>query len=444
MSADGDSDTQSEQLADITQSIVALANMDFARTPSIRGNGALDAVAAGLIALDEELQESVVAREEAEQANEAKIQFLANMNHEFRTPLTTILGSVELLREMELDSAQRSVLQRVESAGNLLHRLVVDLLDVSSIEAGTLRIKSEAFKVNDVIVRVTNTFSNLAKQKGLGFYNERVGFGDNDVVMGDADRLEQVLNNLLENALKYTSEGQVLISSQLRNEDSFLVLTVVVEDTGLGISVEEQGQIFEQFTIGDSSFKRRNSGAGLGLSISRGLMQSMGGSIGVESQLGKGSRFTIELKMPVATIEITGSQDPDEYLKTQFVGCHVLVVDDTEILQMVAKEMLQLLGCTVEVASTGMKALELVAAHDFNLILMDCQMPLMDGLETTSRLLESHPERDLRIVAISAYTSHQDRLNSLEAGMVSHLEKPFNLQELSSTVRDWASAFDGD
>ncbi len=162
----------------------------------------------------------------------------------------------------------------------------------------------------------------------------------------------------------------------------------------------------------------------------------------VVSPLGKGSRFTAKPDLRAGSIEATGCNEPDDSSKNQYVGCRVLVVDDTATLRMVAKELLQLLGCIVEVADSGMKALELVAVHNYNLILMDCQMPLMDGLEAACRLLEINPE--LRIVAISAHVSHQDRLNSLKAGMVSHLEKPFSLRDLSGAVKDWASGFDGD
>jgi signal transduction histidine kinase/CheY-like chemotaxis protein len=439
MSDDSVAAQQAQQLSEITDSIIALARLDFSSPPPVRGTGALDAVAAGLMALGEELQASVLARKEAEDANEAKTRFLANMSHELRTPLTTILGNSELLQNTQLDDEQTLMIERVQQAGGMLMRLITDVLDFSKIQAGTLRIESEPFRLRDTLDSVLEQHRLPAKAKGLRLLSDLDDLDDLHV-QGDRHRVEQVLCNLLSNAIKYTQSGEVVLTTQSQREGEVLHLTVSVRDTGSGISEDRLEQIFERFATGDASIRRRQSGAGLGLSISRSLVLSMGGSLTVESTLKQGSTFTINL--PLRVLDAIVEPSPAQRDISQH-DMHILVVDDTELVRQVTADMLKVLGCQVTVASSGQEAMAKIAFSDFDLILMDCQMPLMDGLETTRRLIELYPERNLNIVAITAHSTARDREMSLHAGMMAHLNKPYSLEQLEQLITTVESSADG-
>jgi CheY-like chemotaxis protein/anti-sigma regulatory factor (Ser/Thr protein kinase) len=252
--------------------------------------------------------------------------------------------------------------------------------------------------------------------------------------------VEQVLSNLLSNAIKYTQSGEVALTTQSQREGGLLKLTVSVRDTGSGISEDRLEQIFDRFTTGDASIRRRQSGAGLGLSISRSLVLSMGGTLTVESTLKHGSTFKVYLAMRVVdTIEAPIKV----HHRIRQHDMHILVVDDTELVRQVTADMLEALGCQVTVASSGQEALAKIAFSDFDLILMDCQMPLMDGLETTRRLIDLYPERKLKIVAITAHSTARDKRMSEHAGMIAHLNKPYSLEQLEQLITTVESSAGG-
>jgi len=419
-----------DQLEEITNSLVKMAGLDFSSPPIIRGAGPMDAVAAGLLALGEELQSSVVAREEAEKANEAKARFLANMSHELRTPLTAVLASAELLRFTALDAKQDVLVRRVLAASSMLQRLIMDVLDFAKIEAGELAIGFDPFKVADVLGRVVWQFEDVATAKGLAFLVDH-GRLHEGFVFGDAQRVEQVLGNLVANAIKFTDTGSVRLITRSRVLNGVLELRFEIADTGKGMSEETQAHIFEGFVIGDSSNRRRHAGAGLGLSIVHGLVEQMDGDLTVETEVGVGSTFVLKLKFPIAAtaeapVMVHELLDP--------VTCRVLIVDDNQMIREVTTEMLRSQGCEVHAVSSGARALTTVAEREFDLILMDCQMPRMDGLEATRILLGRYPERGLFIVAITAHSSAQDQKMSLDAGMRHHINKPFTMDGLRSVV----------
>lgn len=420
--------SEAQQLAEITDAIIGLAQLDFRTFPPIRGKGPLDAVAAGLKALGEELQASVVARHEAEKANEAKAEFLANMSHDFRTPLTIIMGNIDLLSNTSLSESQLRMIKQVKEAGDLLLRLITDVLDFSKIEAGTLKIEAHPFNLGASIASIIEQHRLLAEQKGLQLFMRRP-LADDTAVLGDRHRIEQVVSNLLSNAIKFTNQGQieVLMSTSLESlEEDRLLFSLTVRDTGIGIAPDSLERIFERFSTEDASIRRQQHGTGLGLSIARSLATSMGGSLSVESTLGRGSSFHLRLPMPITqAVQNNGGGFPSEY-----AAIKVLVVDDTAPVRDVTAEMLEALGCTASSAASGQEALNKVDQQDFDLILMDCQMPLMDGLETTRRMLALHPERDLQIVAITAHTTSHDEQKSKNAGMKAHLNKPYGIEQL--------------
>ena len=424
-----DQDAQEQQLADITASIIAMAQLDFSSPPPTRGDGPLDAVAVGLMALGEELQASVSAQHLAEKANEAKADFLANMSHELRTPLTTILGSAQLLADTQLNPEQTRHVQRVREASSLLQRLISDVLDFSKIEAGALSIEPHPFRLRDCLRRVIESHREPATTKNLRLTESWSQLPDIHV---RGNRIEQVLHNLVGNAVKYTQTGTIHLAAEIETSADQFQLTLDVQDSGPGIAPELSEKIFERFTMGDSSIRRRQSGAGLGLSISRSLVEAMGGTLTLDSEVGKGSIFRVRL-----TVE-NGEQSPPAHSRipdSNQTSCRVLVVDDTDLVRHVTADMLAALDCTVDVAESGHEAIAKVAFQDYDLILMDCQMPLMDGLETTQRLLDLNPERNLQIVAITAHSSPRDEQMSQDAGMVAHLTKPYNLHQLQTLIQ---------
>jgi signal transduction histidine kinase/ActR/RegA family two-component response regulator len=418
------------QLHEITESIISMAALDFSSPPQIHGSGPLDAVAAGLIALNEELKATVVARSEAESANETKSQFLANMSHELRTPLTSLMGGMELLAHSDLNDSQRHILTQMKWAGIRLLRLISDVLDFSKIEAGHLQFEHKPLRLRDSIATVIAQHLKQAKTKGLSLQSNHADLPDISV-LGDAQRIEQVLNNLVDNALKYTTQGKVCVETQLQIEDSRVAVVIRVTDTGPGIAHDLQNRLFERFTSGDSSVRRRTSGAGLGLSIARSLTESMKGQLTLKSEPPKGACFTLSLPFELAHQNAAWAS-PTEC--TPALHHHVLLVDDTPMVRTVTARMLEFLGCTVATAASGLEAIQIVGKEDFELILMDCQMPGMDGLETAERLLRLHPHRHLRIAAITAHAGPEDAVKVINSGMLGQLNKPFTLNEIEAFI----------
>ncbi len=423
------SDDSGRQLDEITRTIVAMARLDFSTEPPVFGTGPLDAVAVGLQALGEELQASVVAREEAEAANEAKSAFLANMSHELRTPLMTLLGNAELLLGESLTHRQYACLQNIRRAGQLLERLINDVLDVSKIAAGTFRIENKAFSLGDMLKRIAQTHCQEAELKGLVFRTDLQGIPE-EPVLGDRDRLEQVLHNLVGNAIKFTPSGTVDLCVRAESLPVGFHVEFGVEDTGIGIPEALQEQIFERFVSGDLSIRRQHNGAGLGLSIARSLVTEMGGGLSLHSVPGDGSRFTFGLLLKPSAAALPEGQT----VSPTSIPARVLVVDDNDLVRGTTLAMLEEIGCNPQAAASGKEAVEVLGNEDFDLILMDCQMPGLDGIQTTTRLLQRYPQRSFNIVAITAHSTPEDEQRSLDAGMRGHLNKPFTMGQLRSVL----------
>ncbi|WP_167576732.1 hybrid sensor histidine kinase/response regulator [Aeromonas taiwanensis] len=369
-------------------------------------------------------QELARARDEAETANRAKSQFLAMMTHEIRSPMNAVLGMLDLLQHGRLDAPQQTLIGHATHSAHLLQTIIDDVLDFSKIESHTLTLHCESFQPAELCRALVGPLQAQASAKGIGLYwhlDETVP----SRLQGDAVRLSQVIGNLLGNAVKFTAEGCVRLALTWQDDR----LRVSVSDTGIGISPEDQAQLFEPFYQVDSSATRRFSGSGLGLAICRRLVQLMGGDIRVQSSPGQGSCFWFEL--PGMATPCSPVADP----ASEGVGAldlDVLVVEDSPVNQLVVSLMLQKLACRVRVANNGLEALTLVGERRPDLILMDMRMPQMDGLEATRRLRELGCQ--VPIVALTANAMMEDRARCLAQGMDDFLAKPISLARLRNCL----------
>jgi signal transduction histidine kinase/ActR/RegA family two-component response regulator len=380
----------------------------------------------------------VRARDAADQASRAKAAFLANMSHEIRTPMNGIIGMTELTLRTQPTPLQRQYLSKIQDSADSLLRIINDILDFSKVDAGKLTLENNPFALDDVLRKVVQIVAPSAELKGLELIVDRAADVPN-LLSGDPVRLEQVLLNLVSNAVKFTPAGQVRIRVDLdeAGQDG-LRIRFAVRDSGIGMGADEMRGLFQPFSQCDESMARRFGGTGLGLAISKRLVELMDGRISVESVPGQGSTFTFTARFGCDRADHKAPPVHIDAEKLSLAGARVLVVEDNEINQIVASELLRAHGISVSTADTGVEALvRLRSGERFDLVFMDVQMPDMDGFEVT-RSLRAQPEgAALKIVAMTAYAMAGDRERCLAAGMDDYIAKPVSPADLEACLRRW-------
>ena len=383
------------------------------------------------------------AKEAAESASLAKSTFLANMSHELRTPMNAIMGMTNIALRTSNDHKLQDQLGKIDQASKHLLNVINDILDISKIEANRLVIEYCDFRLGSVIEGVLTMMAQRASDKGLKLLIDLPPGLGNQVLKGDPLRLEQILLNLLGNALKFTSQGSIkLVAKPIEDAEDFIFLRFDVVDTGMGIAAEVQSRLFSAFEQADNSMTRKYGGTGLGLAISKRLVEMMGGEIGLESALGQGSTFWFSirlLKNPTAALSSISAdkEGADVRLQREFSGAKILLAEDEPINQEVSLSLLEDAGLSVDVAEDGKIAVELAQRKRYDLILMDMQMPNLNGVDATRRIRANSLNRETPILAMTANAFEEDRQACLAAGMDDHIGKPVNPETLFKSVLVW-------
>ncbi len=388
------------------------------------------------------MEDLKVAQEAAEAASQAKQDFLANMSHEIRTPMNAIIGFSNLALKTGLDDKQRDYVRKIQQSGTHLLGIINDILDFSKIEAGKLSVEQTDFELAKVMENVANLVAEKATSKGLELVFA-VKEGTPNFLIGDPLRLGQILVNYANNAVKFTERGEITISAQVEEErEKDVLVRFAVRDTGIGLTAEQIGKLFQSFQQADTSTSRKYGGTGLGLAISKKLANLMGGDVGVESDYGEGSSFwfTARLGKGVAGASAEAEDEKQALLLTSLEslrGAMVLLVEDNEFNQEIARELLAEVGFEVDIAGDGLKALEMIGRRSYDVVLMDMQMPVMDGVTATMEIRKQVAFRELPIIAMTANVMAADIQKCVDAGMNDHVAKPIDPEELFGKLVKW-------
>ncbi|KMT64601.1 PAS domain S-box protein [Catenovulum maritimum] len=395
-----------------------------------------------LVGAFQDISSIKAAEEKAKAANKAKGEFLANMSHEIRTPINGILGMNEVLLNTQLTAQQTHYAELVAQSSRSLLNIVNDILDFSKIEAGKLSIENIRFDLVDLVESLSAGIELSAEAKGVNF---QLKLMDTSVryLMGDPTRTRQILLNLLSNAVKFTEQGEINMEVNLEQLESTKQVKVIliVSDTGIGIEQNKLDLLFDKFSQVDSSTTRLYGGTGLGLAIVKELLSLMNGSIQVDSKIGKGSCFKLEIPM-----QVSESQDrEDELVKPVLISPNtsiekkkILLVEDNFINQQVAKSMVENLGYLVEIAEHGEQAISMLNESEFDIILMDCQMPVMDGYDATRNIRTGHTQAQIPIIAMTAHAMTGDKQKCLDAGMNDYISKPIDSELLENLIAKYS------
>jgi signal transduction histidine kinase/ActR/RegA family two-component response regulator len=386
-----------------------------------------------------------VAKEAAESANRAKTIFLANMSHELRTPMNGIMGMTDLALMHTKDPRLTEYLTMVMESSRRLLKIITDLLDVTKLESERLTLEQADFRLSEVFDRLRDLVAENAHKKGLGLRIDVPPTLAGMRLRGDAVRLGQILANLAGNAVKFTERGSVEVHASVVEESAGnVLLRFEVVDTGIGIAKEDQWRLFTAFEQADNSMARKYGGAGLGLAISERLVRMMGGEIGVKSEAGKGSTFWFTARLgrvaeSAATAAVPSSADVDE-LVARHAGARILVVEDDPNSQDAMRCLLEALGFRVDIAGDGYDGVTKAGQNDYDLVLMDVQMPRMNGLDATQRIRQLPQCVGLPIIALTANAFDEDRQLCLDIGMNDFLAKPVLPEVFYATLRKWLEA----
>ncbi|PSU35222.1 hybrid sensor histidine kinase/response regulator [Photobacterium lutimaris] len=377
------------------------------------------------------LEDAIWARKSAEESEKSTRDFLAMINHELRTPLNGLLGTAELLSDTELDNHQRGLLSTLHHSGELLRAIINDLLDYSKINAGMMELAIKPFDSHLMSNMLNDIFQHPANEKQLDFSIHYLP-DTPQWLIGDEDRIKQIFVNLIGNAIKFTQKGFVSVTIGWHDE----ALKFIVRDSGCGIPKEKVGTLFQPFTQVDNSSNRQHEGTGLGLAICKKLAEQMKGWIEVDSDDGRGTTFTVTLPLDVCLSTVNEKEGQQGGI-TSIDDLTILVVEDLKTNQMIIKLMLGKFGITPAIADNGQKALEILAQQDFDIVLMDCRMPVLDGYATTEQLRSTGFSKP--IIALTAGTTKAEREDCFNAGMDDILCKPYQSIELRDMIEKWGT-----
>jgi two-component system, sensor histidine kinase len=414
-------------------------------------------------------EELEIARDSALELSNLKSQFLANMSHEIRTPMNGVLGMTDLLLNTELNQQQRDYLKILRGSGEDLLKLIEDILEISKLEMGATKLSYTSFDLRELLKEISLKFEPQVNQKSLDFsfvIDEEIP----QEIIGDRFYLDKILSNLIDNSIKFTSQGHIFVKlsnkispvkQEIISDDKTIIsddnLMIMVEDTGIGIGKEYQDKIFKSFSQGDSSNTRKYDGTGLGLAICKHLVNLMKGEISYQSILGKGSIFCLEIPIlieekyqknnQIITENILTNQDGINIVNTEKIeskpeliidkNIHILVVEDSIINRKVLVHQLQLMGYTVNSADNGEEALAQIEKLNYDLIFMDCQMPVLDGYDATTKIRQIQKEKKSIIIGLTANVLQSDRQKGLDVGMDDYLNKPISVESLREVLNKW-------
>lgn len=426
-----------EAINRLTLSFKALLNGDYnvvlSDTHRVDEIGVLSRAANKFKILNEHLIE---AKKAAEETTRIKSEFLANMSHEIRTPMNGILGMVQLVNNTTLNTEQKRMIEVISSSGNSLLVILNDILDLSKLDAEKMLIEERDFKLSALIYELEQIFKSQANHKNIEFNFPTAELESCDLVKGDETRLKQVLMNLLGNAFKFTESGQVTLAIDFKEQaENKVTLLFSIIDSGIGISQESIKTLFDAFTQADTSTTRRFGGTGLGLTISNKILNLMGTTLQVKSELGKGSTFYFELTLNTSSQSTSLIEEKPQPLNGNFKGKRILIAEDNPVNQIVLKSFLEKMGIEhITTADNGEIAVNMCTKQHFDLIMMDIQMPVMDGLLASKLIRELPGYSDTPIIATTANITHNDEPDYINAGITDIVNKPIEFNALQAAL----------